>query len=340
MENVSLKDYAGQGEEIRSFLYHLKQNQAPHAILISGPEGVGKRTLALLISQYMLCESGNPPCGECRACIQALKYEHPDQVLIRKGVPLSSEIKEGRATIPVEDIREMIRITGATPARGGKRTVIIHDAEAMTPQAQNALLKTLEEPPEGTCFLIVTSHPESILNTVTSRCARLHIHAWPYEYITRRLTERGTAKERAEAAADLAEGSVGRAIRLAEDEEYWKARDEVIHDFFFTTRRSETLNCSNRWKNRKGEADQMLGILESVVGHMISARFGGEKNRMESQLPPQWIRFSREASAEAVCALYDRITETRKELQYSVNFQAVTEQLLLSFIGEGNKWLQ
>ena len=108
MENVSLKDYAAQGEEIRSFLYHLKQNQAPHAILISGPEGVGKRTLALLISQYMLCESGNPPCGECRACIQVLKYEHPDQVLIRKGVPLSSEIKEGRATIPVEDIREMI----------------------------------------------------------------------------------------------------------------------------------------------------------------------------------------------------------------------------------------
>lgn len=335
-----MNDFRPQGEEILSFFRHLEQDTVPHAVLISGFEGVGKRTLALLISQYLLCESGNPPCGRCPSCLLALKYEHPDQILIQKGIPLSSDVKEGRSSIPIEDIREMIRFTGTAAIKGGKRIVLIHDADTMTPQAQNALLKTLEEPPADTFFFLVTSHPESLLNTVVSRCSRLHLHSWTYDYILNVLKNRNVPKEKAEASAELSDGSVGRAIQISEDEDYWTLRKEVMQAFFFNTRRSDILTISGRWKTRKNEADKILSILESIVGQMIMLRFNGHSSNIENVLPLHWIHFINGASPEAFCAIFDQIAEARKALRFSVNFQAVFEQLLLFFVGEGIKWLQ
>lgn len=340
MKGISLHDFLSQGDEICSFFQLLQKDSVPHAVLIVGPEGVGKRTLALLVSQHLLCTSEHPPCGLCQACQLAEKYEHPDQILIRKGKPLAQEVKEGRATIPIEDIREVIRISGTAPAGGGKRIVLIHEADAMTPQAQNALLKTLEEPPSDTYFILVTNHSESLLNTVISRCVKLHLHAWPEDYILTRLVESGVPAEKAKAAAELADGSIGKAVSLSNDNDYWEFRNEIIRAFFHNTRRSEILSVSNGWKNRKNEAEQLLSVLESVVGQMIRFRFGRSSTEMEKILPPHWIRFSREASPDKLCALYEMLVDARKKLQFSVNFQAVIEQLLLAIMGEGNKWLQ
>lgn len=340
MEKVTLNDFMVQGEEINSFINHLEKDAIPHAILISGPDGVGKKTLALLISQYLLCESKERPCGNCASCVLSSKYEHPDQIIIQKGVPLSSEVKEGRASIPIEDIREMIHLSGTASLMGGKKVILIHDADAMTSQAQNALLKTLEEPPENTFFLLVTSHPESLLNTVTSRCSRLHLHSWTYDYIMSVLEKRCIPKEKAEASAELSDGSIGRAIQLSENQEYWTLREEIIQAFFFCTRRSDVLTISNRWKNRKNEADLILSILETIIGQMIMLRYTCRSYHIGNALPLHWNHFIMKAPDESFCSLYDRIAEARKASKFSVNFQAVFEQLLLFFMGEGNKWLQ
>ena len=337
---ITLEDFLGQGEEIRHLLAQQRNGRLSHALLISGPDGVGKKTLATLLSAQLFCESEqNRPCMTCAACKRAMLLEHPDQVVIRRGIPLSPEVREGRATIPVEDIREMIRICGMAPFEGGNRSVLIFDADTMTPQAQNALLKTLEEPPENTFFFLVTGHPESLVNTIISRCRLLRLHPLPDETIRSMLIREGISEQDAATLVPLADGSIGKAIRMAHQEGLTEFRKEVISTFFGMTRRSDILPASNRWKNRKSEADALLTVLESMLHRMMNVRYGSRDEGLASALPAHWNRFTREAPAEAFTRLYDQVIQARKELQYSTNFQAVFEKILFGFMGEGNQWL-
>lgn len=339
MDRAVLDSFLSQGEEYQILFHQLENRSAVHAYLITGEKGVGKRTLAGLMAAALLCSSGNGrPCGVCKNCLLAEKREHPDLILIEKGNPIAQGVKKDRATIPVEDIREMIRLCGVRSTEGNMHVVLLFDADKMTPQAQNCLLKTLEEPPADTCLILVTDHPESLLTTVISRCRQIRMKAWSDEYILRVLRGKGVPSKRAEDAAAASGGSVGRALELVSDDRYWELREEVMNCFFRTTARSDILKISNAWKDRKQEAEQMTGILEAFVGMLSEARYGRSQDL--SAFPPQWQRFAREAPPDRFLALSECIVNARKQLQFSVNFQAVLEKMIFTFMGEGNAWLQ
>ncbi len=339
MDKTVLDSFLSQGEEYQILFHQLENRSAVHAYLITGEKGVGKRTLAGLMAAALLCssESGRP-CGICKNCLLAEKQEHPDLILIEKGNPIAQGVKKDRATIPVEDIREMIRLCGVRSTEGNMHVVLLFDADKMTPQAQNCLLKTLEEPPADTCLILVTDHPESLLTTVISRCRQIRMKAWSDGYILQVLRGKGVPAKRAEDAVAACGGSVGRALELVSDDRYWELREEVMNCFFRMTARSEILKISNAWKDRKQEAEQMTGILESFVGMLAEARYG--KDTDLSAFPPQWQRFAREAGPDRFLALSECIVNARKQLQFSVNFQAVLERMIFTFMGEGNTWLQ
>ena len=240
----------------------------------------------------------------------------------------------------MDDIREMIRICGSHTLEGKARVVLLLDADRMTAQAQNSLLKTLEEPPENTYIILVTEHPETLLTTVISRCRPIRLKAWSDEYILKVLSQEGIRGSHAEECMAEAHGSIGRALELAGDEEYWKTRDEINSMFFRPagTGRSDILRLSNSWKDRKAEAGIMLNILESSLERMARFRFQNGTGGEASGLPDNWRRFSGKAGPEAFTGLINAVSDARKQLESNVNFQAVLEQLLFVFMGEGNKW--
>lgn len=337
---ISIDDFLRQGSEIAALKAQLDRGQMVHATLIAGEEGLGKKTLAGLAAQALLCKSeGRRPCGFCRDCVLAEKEEHPDLTVIRRKFAEGGE-KTGklRSVIPIDDIRDMIRQCGVSTLDGGNRVVIITEADRMTAQAQNCLLKTLEEPPDRTFFLLVSDHPEALLSTVISRCRMVRLHPWDDVTVLRVLKDIGTAPERARAAADSAGGSIGRAVKLAGDEEYWQRREEVIKIFFRSRERSEIAAISNEWKDRRGEGEEMLNILENLDRDMLLVRLGRKKPETLSELPANWRRFAMDAPQERFAALSDGISLARKQLAASVNFQAVLEQLLFNYMGEGLKW--
>ena len=319
---LTFDDFKAQGEEITALQRQAASAQLVHALLLSGEEGVGKRTLARVIAATLLCRDPGPrPCGQCPACRMVDSGEHPDLIEIRRGVPLAPDGKKDRATIPVEDIREMIRLCGQNTMSGGRRVVLLQDADTMTAQAQNCLLKTLEEPPPETWFLLMTAHPANLLTTVISRCRILRMKPWTDEYIANVLRKQGIGEYRALDAARESNGSIGRAMRLAADEEYWKKREEILQCFFHTSGRSEVLRISGAWKDRKSEAEEIFSILEAHTRQLLADRL--------QEGPAILARFS---------AVLDRIQEARRLVQANVNFQAVFEQLLLIFMGEGALW--
>lgn len=341
MTNDLLNSFLSQSTDLSILFRHLGNKTGVHAYLITGEKGAGKKTLAKLMASALLCSSdGSRPCGICKNCILAANEEHPDLIIIEQGNPIAPGIKKDRSTIPVEDIREMIRLCGVRSTEGNMHVVLIRDAEKMTVQAQNCLLKTLEEPPSDTCIILATDHMESLLSTVISRCRIIRIKPWEDAYLQKVLAEKGIEQKRILYTIRAAGGSIGRAIELAEDDQFWELQETVLKCFFRTTSRSDVIKISNDWKDRKQDADRVLMILESLISMLTEARFSSSKTIDLSRFPPQWQRFSAEAGIEKFTQLTESVTEARKQLQFSVNFQAVLERLIFSFIGEGNAWLQ
>ena len=337
---ADLNSFRSQGEDVSVLLDQLADRQLVHACLLSGEKGLGKKTLASLMAASLLCESEGRmrPCGACRACAMSANLEHPDMIVIRQGAPLSPDVKKDRATIPVDDIREMIRLCSLRTMGGNARVVLIFDAEKMTPQAQNSLLKTLEEPPENTFILICTDHPDSLLTTVISRCRHIRLRPWPNEYVEKVLRDQHVASERIRDSVRYASGSIGKALELAGDETYWQMRREVLSAFFAGKLRSGILQTSNAWKDRKADAPRMLEILESMVRELLQVRLGGDADTEVPLFPDNWAHFARSAPVERFLFLLDAVSQARKQLQFNVNFQAVLEQLLFAFMGEGSQW--
>src|SRR4029079_9702884 len=143
----------------------------PPALLLSGPEGVGKRTLAIEAARGLLCENGRgEPCNACRTCDRTARMIRPDLSLV---IPETATGFLARETIKIEHIRDAVREVLGLPFEARARIVIIDDAHAMTERAMNALLKSLEEPPATSHLVLVTASPRALLPTIRSRCQTL-----------------------------------------------------------------------------------------------------------------------------------------------------------------------
>jgi DNA polymerase-3 subunit delta' len=244
----------GHGE-VRAALSRARDRATlPAALLVMGPRGIGKQRLALWIAQRVLCAEPREgePCGECRNCRRVLRLEHPDlhwffPVVRPKGVSpdkLGQALEEARherlgeiresavrsshseepAAIYLAAAQELRRKAASRPAESGEQFFIIGDAETLVPQesspeAANALLKLLEEPPSDTRFILTSSEPGRLLDTIRSRTVPLHLSPLPVEEVSRFLTERGADPEAAEKAARLSGGSIGMALGFLPEED-------------------------------------------------------------------------------------------------------------------------
>lgn len=188
------------------------KNALPPALLLAGPSGIGKRKVALAVAEALNCleplRGGTlalDACGACASCKRIARMVHPDVVLVEP---------DDKATISIDVIRDVIDRAGYRPFEGRRRVVVIDEADAMTQQAQSALLKTLEEPPSASVFTLVSSFADALLPTVRSRCPRLRFAGLsPADVSAVLVRDHGYDAADATAAAVDADGSLGRALQ-------------------------------------------------------------------------------------------------------------------------------
>lgn len=202
-------DIKGHDENRDSLKAMLATGRMPHALLFAGPEGIGKGTLAELTAKAVLCSGDeHKPCGTCESCKLVERGAHPDFLVIR---PEGSSIK-------IDQIRLLQQEASKAPHIHESRVCIIEDAGKMTVQAQNSLLKLLEEPPAGFVFILTTVSLRSLLVTILSRCRTFRFNSLEYSVLTDLLTARGLAPDRARVAARLGGGRMGEALRLVTED--------------------------------------------------------------------------------------------------------------------------
>jgi DNA polymerase-3 subunit delta' len=221
---VGFDSFLGQPTAKTTIERALKSGKVHHAYRFEGPDGVGKTTLALLLGAALLCENDQFGCGVCSSCGRALALsseppivpKHPDFVFVGRGVYPSNIIGASEATgISVEQIRRIVLPRVGYPPHEGKALVIvIFNAEELSIAAANALLKTLEEPAPKTHFILLTSRPGRLLDTIRSRTLAVRFGALPEKVVAQILEREGHDPS----LAALAEGSLSQARLLAETE--------------------------------------------------------------------------------------------------------------------------
>ena len=324
---AKFKDIIGQ-EQLKEHLQNaISTNKVSHAYIINGERSSGKEFIARIFAMTLQCEKGGvDPCNECHSCKQALSNNQPDIIYISHEKP---------NTIGVEDIRSQINNDiGIKPYSSPRKIYIINEGEKMTPQAQNALLKTLEEPPEYAVILILTTNVEALLPTVLSRCVALHMKPVPDALVKKYLMEQLAIPDyKANICVAFARGNIGKAKLLASSEEFEKVKDEAIslvkniNDMEI----HEIVKAIKKISEYKFDVNDYLDILMAWYRDVLFFKATKDVNSLVFKEEIQQImRVSDRSTYEGIETIVNALQSAKKRLEANVNFDLTMELLLLA----------
>ena len=318
--------FVGNERALAALERFLASEGPPHAYLLVGPEGVGKATLALKMAQAMNCAKSEAslaagasvggPCGDCGPCRRVAQGIHADvlRVTVEAG-------EAGRRAIGVDQVREVERAAALSPFEGRTRVVIIDPAEAMSTGAQNAFLKTLEEPPPNVVFILVAVQEGRLLETVRSRCRRIELGLVPLDRMEAALGAEGMEAERVRLLTRLSRGRPGWALAAAREASVLERRQEVV--------------ASGRELPRKGVVHRL------AVAERLAEQFGERRDSVLETLATwrEWWRdvLLVQCGAEEGVVNVDRLEQLRED---AASFQMGGVLAFVQALGAARRYLE
>lgn len=320
-------DIIGQ-EQLKEHLQNaISMNKVSHAYIINGERSSGKEFIAKVFAKTLQCEKGGTEaCDECHSCKQAQSGNQPDIIYISHEKP---------NTISVEDIRAQINNDIVIkPYSSPRKVYIMNEGEKMTPQAQNALLKTLEEPPEYAVVLILTTNVDSLLPTVLSRCVVLNMKPVPDKKVKEFLMKELEIPDyKADICVAFARGNIGKAKMLASSEEFDKVKEEAITlvKYINDMEISEIVKAIKKISEYKFEITDYLDILSVWYRDVLLFKATKDANSMIFRDEIQYIRKVADRSTyEGIETIVKALQQAKRRLDANVNFDLTMELLLLT----------
>lgn len=320
-------DIIGQ-EQLKEHLQNaIAMNKVSHAYIINGERSSGKEFVAKVFAAALQCEKGGTePCGECHSCIQAKSGNQPDIIFVSHDKPNS---------IGVEDIRTQINNDiGIKPYSSPRKVYIMNEGEKMTIQAQNALLKTLEEPPEYAVILILTANVESLLPTILSRCVVLNMKPVPDHKVKKYLMEELEIPDyKANICVAFARGNIGKARMLASSEEFEKVKEEAVTlvKYINDMDISEVVKAIKKISEYQFDVTDYLDILSVWYRDVLLFKATKDANSLIFKNELQYIRKVADRSTyEGIETIVKALQQAKRRLEANVNFDLTMELLLLT----------
>lgn len=323
----SFKDVVGHKDILKYISSAVENNRVSHAYILNGERGSGKKMLANLFAMTLLCGTGdNEPCGKCHSCKQAESGNHPDIIRVTHEKPNS---------ISVDDIRTQVNNTvDIKPYQGPYKVYIIPQADMMTPQAQNAILKTIEEPPSYAVFLLLTENAETLLPTINSRCVMLKLRNIKDTLIKKYLMENLEIPDyKADMCTAFAQGNMGRAIMLANSDHFNEIREEAVQllKHISEMELNEIVAAVKNISVYKLEITDYLDIIMIWYRDVLLYKATKEIDKVVFKDQLQSIKEqARKSSYEGIELILESLEKAKARLKANVNFDLVMELLFLT----------
>lgn len=319
-------DIIGHKDVVEHLKTALEMNKISHAYILNGEKGCGKRTLARVFAKALQCEGeGVRPCGECPSCVKAENGNHPDIIEV---------LHEKPNTISVNDVREkIVADVMIRPYSSRYKVYIVPECEKMTQEAQNALLKTLEEPPEYVVILLLTNNADTFLPTITSRCVTLNMKPVPNNQVSDYLMKTIQIPDyQADICVSFAQGNIGKAVRLASSERFSEIMAAALH-LVTHVRDMDIAEITAAVKGVTEFKVDIIDYLDLISLWYRDVLYFKATHDANCILFKDHVRAIREqtnkSSYEGIESILNGIANAKKRLSANVNFDLTMELLFL-----------
>lgn len=323
---TTFRDVVGHESIIGHFKSSIEQGKVAHAYLIHGEKGTGKKMLAGLFAKTLQCEAGGTdPCGTCRSCIQCDSGNQPDIIWVTHEKP---------TVISVDDIREQVNNDIIIkPYSSRYKIYIIPEAELMNPQAQNALLKTIEEPPEYAIIMLLTNNLDKMLPTILSRCITLNLKPVGELDMMEYLSRMGISQAKAKFCVGFAFGNLGKAVRLATSEEYNEIKHDCVQILKDINRMEiyDLIDAVKKMSKYKLDIYDYLDIMMMWYRDILMLKVSGSPDKL--LFKEEYATLKQQAnyiSYEGIENVLKALDKVKVRLEANVNFDIAMELLLLT----------
>lgn len=333
---LTFDDIFGQAAAIDSLRRAYRADRLPHGLVFAGPAGVGKATTAGALASLFLCErpKADLPCGACESCRGMDALAHPDyHVVTRHLIRVHDKTGTSKGiSLSIKVVRpELLDKAGRKSVMGRGKVFVVEQAELMEPPAQNALLKTLEEPAGRTLIVLLTDQPDLLLSTIRSRCQIVRFTPLPEATVARQLHQRGIAKDVAARAAHFTRGSLGVALRWIEDGVVDLADELAAQvDALFAGAPPDDLpgwfkRAAESYAARQLERDS-LGSKDAATREGLALYLNVAAEHVRRRLPS----LTNASELQRACAAIDAIARAETYLDGNVNVSLVFQQLAVT----------
>lgn len=324
---ANFSDIIGHEDIVKHFKSSIELSKVSHAYILNGEKGVGKKTLASVVAKSLQCESGEPdPCGKCKSCLQAETGNQPDIIWVKHEKPNVISVDEIRTQI-VNDI-------DLKPYSSRYKIYIVPDSQMMNQQAQNALLKTLEEPPEYAIIMLLTNNVDKFLPTILSRCIVLNFKpVEPLHMMEYLVSNIGVDQEKARFCTDFAQGNLGKAVRLAISPDYNELREDSIRLLrrISDMEMDEIIQAVKNMGKYKLDITDYIDIMTMWFRDILMVKISNSPNKIifKHEFSIMKKQASR-MSYEGIEKILEAMDKLKVRLEANVNFDIAMELMLLT----------
>ncbi len=340
---MAFQDIEGHDKPVAILQRAIANSTLAHAYLFSGQVGIGKKTAALAFAAALNCTSRGPQggCGQCPSCVMISARTHPDvRILMPESEDLallatwsSKEIEKASTEIKIDQIRHAQEGISLKPSAGGRNVLIVDGAETLNHTAQNAFLKTLEEPPGEAMIILVTSLPQSLLPTIRSRCQEIKFQPLPRRLLAQVLMKkRGLTEEDAWFLAALAQGSLGRGLTMdIEQEKASREEIAVLLEGLSTMGAGELLAKAELLERDREQLERLFSQgIEWIRDTLVFRETGEVPLLIQGNMRERYRQFGEMHSRSRLLTDADSFVTGQELLERRISAKLVVENLLLN----------
>lgn len=312
-------------------LDQFRRKEMVHAYLLTGARGLGKATFAKVLACALFCTSEQKPCGHCDECKRVLRGANPDVIQVAP---------EGDKQIGVDRVREVVESISQHAFGAGHRVVMVEPVEKLTPQAQNCLLKSLEEPVSHVVFLLLAHELTALLGTIASRCARVKLTPWPDAAMKATLKQLGYEEPSVARILPLCSGNIGQAIDLLVDKTQDQELQTWVNKALTSASDADVVSISTSLREDREGAARYLSALERALHQALLVKTGQLPLSALDGYASPWQDSVAVATVEGLTGLMRSVAEARKLKASQVNWQSTIDHLMIKILGERKRWRQ